>query len=269
MLLNLHPVDIRHLALDQLDCLHLLNGLNVEIHHQVLVHIQEFRQHLICQFRSQNLQIACRAVGISHHEILPVTESEARRGNVVLGREAGFDQLVVVERKRIALLRVESLIHNLQALHTVQRVGRNAQHLEVVENIRFDTLQLWSCLPNIFSFNRKGDVLGAHQAVVALCQLIFQHLGILHTHIIKSISLWRDTDDSLKLCHVGLMVDKRKLEIDCAVKVVEEIAPVFKNGVFVLVLCQLVVNIIEADSLGIELVLHPANAVSPHLTIRD
>ena len=63
------------------------------------------------------------------------------------------------------------------------------------------------------------------------------------------------------------MVDKRKLEVDRAVKVVKEFAPVLENGALVLVLGQLVVDVIKADSLGIEPVLDPADPVAAHLLV--
>ena len=65
------------------------------------------------------------------------------------------------------------------------------------------------------------------------------------------------------------MVDKGELEADRAVKVIEEVAPVLKDGALVLVLCKLVVDVIKTDSLGVEPVLHPADPIAPHLSVRD
>ena len=58
-----------------------------------------------------------------------------------------------------------------------------------------------------------------------------------------------------------------KLKADGAVEVVEEVAPAFKDGVLILVLCQLVVNVVESDGFGVQMFLHPADTVAPHFQI--
>ena len=42
------------------------------------------------------------------------------------------------------------------------------------------------------------------------------------------------------------------------IEVVQKVAPAFKDGVLVLVLRQLVVNVVESDGFGIQMFLHPA-----------
>ena len=76
-----------------------------------------------------------------------------------------------------------------------------------------------------------------------------------------------DLDNLVVLAHVALMVDERQLKTDAGIEVVEEIAPAFKDGVFILVLRQLVVNVVESDSFGIQMFLHPADTVAPHFQI--
>ena len=239
----------------------------MKVDDQVLVHIQELGQHLVSQFRRENLEIARCAEGTAHHKVFAVSEGEARRGDIVLRGQAAGNELIVVKGKRIALIGIEGLVHDLQTLHSVQGISGHAQHLEIVENICFDALQLWPRLSHAVRFHRKGDVLAAHQAVVALRQLILQHLRIFHANIIEIIALWRNADHALKLCHVGLVIDEGELEVDRAVKVVEKITPVLEDRVLVLILRKLVVNIVEAYRLGIELVVHPADAVAPHLPV--
>ena len=55
--------------------------------------------------------------------------------------------------------------------------------------------------------------------------------------------------------------------MNCAVKVIQEITPVFKDGVLIFILCQLIVDVIKTDRLGIKLVLHPADTVPSHLMV--
>ena len=63
------------------------------------------------------------------------------------------------------------------------------------------------------------------------------------------------------------MVNEGQLELDGAVKVIEEVTPVLKDCVLVLILCQLIVNIIKADTFGIRLILYPPDAILSHLTV--
>ena len=55
LFLDLHTVNIRHLAFYQFDCLHLVDGLDMEIYHQVAVHLQKLCQHLVGKFRCKDL----------------------------------------------------------------------------------------------------------------------------------------------------------------------------------------------------------------------
>lgn len=65
------------------------------------------------------------------------------------------------------------------------------------------------------------------------------------------------------------MIDKRKLEMDAAVKIVQEITPVLKNGILIFILCQLVIYIVKTDGFGIIPILHPANPVPCHFPVRN
>ena len=76
-----------------------------------------------------------------------------------------------------------------------------------------------------------------------------------------------DLNNLVVLAHVAFVVDERQLKADAGIEVVEEVAPAFKDGVLILVLCQLVVNVVESDSFGIQMFLHPADTVAPHFQI--
>ena len=78
-----------------------------------------------------------------------------------------------------------------------------------------------------------------------------------------------DLNDLVVLAHIALMVDERQLKADTGIEVVEEITPAFKDGVLVLVLRQLVVNVVESDGFGVQMFLHPADTVAPHFQIRN
>ena len=65
-----------------------------------------------------------------------------------------------------------------------------------------------------------------------------------------------DLNDLVILAHIALMVDERQLKTDTGIEVVEEVAPAFKDGVFILVLRQLVVDVVESDSFGMADISH-------------
>ena len=130
-----------------------------------------------------------------------------------------------------------------------------AQHLEIVENIGFDTLQPGLCFFHAFGFNAERDVFRPNQTVVALGKLLFQHLRIFHAYIIELVMLRLNLNDLVVFAHITFMVNERKLKADAGIKVVEEVTPAFKNGVLIFVLRELIVDVIEADGFGKLIVL--------------
>ena len=237
--------------------------------HQIFVHVQKLSQHLIRQFRGKDVQIGCSTIGVTHHKVLAALEQETGRGNEVLCGHTALQDAVIAEIKFLLFLLMKGFVHDLKPFHAVQRVGFHAQHLEIIENIGFDTFQPGLCFPDTLCFDTERDVLRPNQTVIAFGKLLFQHLRIFHTHIIKLVMLRLDLNDLVILAHIALMVDERQLKTDTGIEVVEEVAPAFKDGVFVLVLRQLVVDVVESDSFGIQMFLHPADTVASHFQIRN
>ena len=108
--------------------------------HQIFVHVQKFGQHLIRQFRGKDVQIGCSTIGVTHHKVLAALEQETGRGNEVLGGHAALQDAVIAEIELVLFLLMKGFVHDLKPFHAVQRVGFHAQHLEIIENIGFDTL---------------------------------------------------------------------------------------------------------------------------------
>ena len=86
-----------------------------------------------------------------------------------------------------------------------------------------------------------------HKPVVAFTKLIFQHIPVLGTDRVKSVVLCRDIDSFLRFAALCPLIDKRELHANACVKVVEKIAPVFKDSGLVVRLCKLIVNIFKGD----------------------
>ena len=116
-------------------------------------------------------------------------------------------------------------------------------------------------------FDAERDVLCPYQTIIALGKLLFQHLHIFHAHIIELVVLRLDLNNLVVLAHVAFVVDERQLKADAGIEVVEEVAPAFKDGVLILILGKLVIDIIESNSFGIQMFPHPTDTVTPHFQI--
>ncbi len=101
----------------------------------------------------------------------------------------------------------------------------------------------------VIGFNSKGNVFVLYKPVVAFDKLIFQHIRILGADRVKSVLLCGDIDCFFMPVPAASLIDERKLHDNDCVKVVEEIAPVFKNGGLIVSLCKLIIDVLEDDAL--------------------
>ena len=161
----------------------------MDVHIDAVLHIQKICKHPICQFRCQDLQITDGTDCLSHQKCLVFGEIEGSRCNEVLGLHTGFRKHFVFKPKRLNPILIENVVHDFQTLTAIQRMCLRPKHLKVIQHICLDTFQPWTCDLQIFRFNAKGNILGLHQTVVPLRQLIFQHSLIFLTDFIKIIIL--------------------------------------------------------------------------------
>jgi hypothetical protein len=61
------------------------------------------------------------------------------------------------------------------------------------------------------------------------------------------------------LGEINVLIVEGELHMDGAVEAVQKVAPVVKDGRFILILCQLVVDVEETDCLGVVAVLSQAD----------
>ena len=152
----------------------------------------------------------------------------------------------------------------MQPLFAVHGSGNDSQTTKVIEQIVFDMVESRLCLSHGFGFNAECQVLGFGQAVVALRQLLFQHLAILGTDRIEAVLLERDTDTLFKALSIGTQVHKGKLEVNGAVKEIQETAPLIEDGSLIFLLCQLIVDVLKLNGLGVIAVSDTADAIREH-----
>ena len=235
----------------------------MEIDDEAAFHIQKIRQHPVIQLRGQNLDKRNRTEFLAHTEVLPVAELKRSRCDEILCGQTGGSQPVPGEQERLRFIHMEDTMQLVQALPAVQCLGSHAQTLKVVENIGLNAFQTGLGGAEAVRVNAEGQILCFDQAVVALGKLVLQHGGVFLPNAVKIIALGRDVDTPGKAVLRCRKVQKRQLEPNGAVEIIEEIAPRFKNGGLVLILRQLVIDVLELDGLGIVAVCHPADAVRP------
>jgi len=239
----------------------------MKIDRDVAVHLKEVGKHTVIEFRREDLQEARRADGSAHLEALAFTEVKGSGGDEVLRAESRPGNHVEGKAERLIGVHVEYIMKHFQPLIAGQRLGSHTEGFEVVENVGFDAFELRLCRAEGVRLNAEGDVLLLDQSVVALGELTLQHSGILRADVVESVLLCRNVDALAELIEACLLIDEGELDEDRAVEVVQKVAPCFKDGSFVLVLCKLVIDVLETDGLGIEPVIHLADTVAVHLHI--
>ena len=115
-------------------------------------------------------------------------------------------------------------------------------------------------MPQFALFVNK--VLLLDQSVVALGELTLQHSGILRADVVESVLLCRNVDALAELIEACLLIDEGELDENRAIKVVQKVAPVLKDGSFVLVLRKLVVDVLKGDGLRVEAAVYLADTVA-------
>ena len=114
--------------------------------------------------------------------------------------------------------------------------GGNAQPLEVVEDVGLNALQPGLGGSDVLPVDAEREILGLGEAVIALGQLVLQHIRVFLPHIVKAVLFQGNDNIPGEAVLGGGEVQEGQLEPDGAVKVVEEVGPALENGGLVLVL---------------------------------
>ena len=269
LLFNLHLVEVGDLRLDALDCLRLVNRPDMKIDRDVAVHLKEVGKHTVIEFRREDLQEAHRTDGSAHLEALAFTEVKGSGRDEVLAGKPCPGNHIEGKAERLIGVHIEHIMKHFQPFVAGQRLGFHAESFEVVEDVGFNAFELRLCRAEGVRLNAEGDVLLLDQSVVALGELVLQHTGILGADVVEGVLLCRNVDALAKLIQACLLIDEGELDEDRAVEVVQKVAPVLKDGSFVLVLRKLVVDVLKGDGLRVEAAVHLTDTVTAHLHIGD
>ena len=239
----------------------------MKIDRNVAVHLKEVGKHTVIEFRRKDLQETRRADGSAHLEALAFTEVKGSGGDEVLRAESRPGNHVEGKAERLIGVHVEYIMKHFQPLIAGQRLGSHTEGFEVVENVGFNAFELRLCRAEGVRLNAEGDVLLLDQSVVALGELTLQHSGILRADVVEIVLLCRNVDALAELIEACLLIDEGELDENRAIEVVQKVAPVLKDGSFVLVLRKLVVDVLKGDGLRVEAAVYLANTVAAHLHI--
>ena len=264
LLLDLAAIQFRDGALDHLNGLVLVNGLDVHGDDLAGIHVQKILQKLVADVGCRDAQKAGGAKNAAHLEGAAVFEGKGGGCNGILHRKAAFHKVFPVKVKLGCAVHVEHIVHEFQPLDTVQGLCLHPQSVEVVQQIVLDVVEPGLDLRHAFALHAKGDELGLGQTIIALGKLLAQHLGILRTNIIETISLVRDADTFLKLGAVGCHVHKGQFKFDAGIEEVQKTAPFLENRRLILLLGKLIIDVLILDGAGVVVCFHPAGAILKH-----
>ena len=136
----------------------------------------------------------------------PVAKTERGRGDKIFDGKAACGQ--PFPRKVEAFpVRVEKPMQHFKPLLPVQYPRRRADHLKMVEGVRFDTGKPRPRRFNVFRFNGKGEELCLDKPVVAAFKLRLQHFGVFGSDTVKVIILRGNRDTALKIFLVRMAAD--------------------------------------------------------------
>ena len=269
LFLDLGTIEIGDFPLDGLDRLISIYGMDMQRHENVALHIQKIRENAVIQLCGVDLQEVSLPKGVAHAEAVAGFELEAAGRDKIFDREAGRDKPLPVEAEGLGSPNMEDAVQQTEPRLSGQGRCRHAELFEVAENSIFDAFQLGLSILMAFGVKAKGEILGLDDAVVAEGKLCFEHSIIFVTHSVKVIAGVLNKDPGLQAVSRHAPIEKAQREIYGAVEVIEESGPAAEDGVFVVRLAQLIVDVLKLDGFGVMLICGPTNAVRPHLQKRD
>ena len=269
LLLDLRPVQLGDLALDHLHGFRLVDGADVHGHDQAAVHRQKRFQRPVGQVGGGNLQERRAAKFLPDSERAPVRELERGGRDKVPRRQPGWREPVPVKRERLFRVHVEDAVQQRQPRFAVQRLRVNAHPLEIAQQFRFDAFQPRLRVAHTVRLDGERQVFRLAQAVVAPRELVLEHLRIFLADAVKIVLPRGHLNAVISSALSVFQIEKRKLEGNRAVKVVDELAPAPKDRVLVLVFGELIIDVLKLNRLVVAVHVHPADAVRVHPLIGD
>ena len=163
---HLHFSNVGQLAFYRFNGLELIHRLNVHGDGQLRVQLQDFRQELVGELRSHDLQIGSRTPILAHPEQAGLPKVEAVRRDIVFGTQPCFGNVLPGEAERLPAAGVHLAVEQGQPRPPVQGLRGHSKPFEVACHIGLHTLQPGPGLPDPIGGQAKGDILGTLDPVV-------------------------------------------------------------------------------------------------------
>ena len=119
LFLNGHLLQIGDFAFNRLDCLSLVNRLDVHGNNQAGFHIQKIGKHTVVEFGGEDLQEGHSAQLFPNAKISTITEHERGRSDKVLHGETARSKPVPFKMEVHLFVHVEHTVHECQPLFSV------------------------------------------------------------------------------------------------------------------------------------------------------
>ena len=188
LFLDLHSVEIGDLALHVANGCNLINGLNMDGHDEAGFHGEEIGQAAVIQIETPRMEKK-----LTSPCLLPIPKVCLSRKSKLDGTmkslvESPEGENCHFQSKRkgwVSMWNISCMSFNRSAIQWRREI---AETLEVIQQINFNAFQPRLRGLEVLRFDAEGDELGFRQAVVALDQLVLQHLGIFVPHIVETVT---------------------------------------------------------------------------------
>ena len=174
-------------------------------------------------------------------------EVKAAGSNEILCVQAGRREPFPFEMKSSLGIHAKHIVQKPQPFFSIQRRSGNVQALEVVQQVDLNALQSGPGSFAAVCFNAKGDEFGFSEAIISLCRLVLQHFSILMPDAIECVILIRNQNALFEAFRAGHQIQEGKPEMDCGIKIVQEITPAFENTGLVILLLHLIADVLKPD----------------------
>lgn len=140
--------------------------------------------------------------------------------------------------------------------------------LEVAYDLRFEVVELAPRRGNILFGHAECKIFQTYKTVIAAFQLCLEHFYKFVANIVESVVLILNVNTLFVGFRVIGNVHISKLNVKAVIEIIVKIAELLKDRLLILGTRQLIVNIVEAYSLGIIIIGYLTHAVLEYLLVR-
>ena len=161
----------------------------MDIHQQARFHIQKVREHPVVELRSEDLHKGHAAIFSTDAERPPVCKLKGAGSDEVLCGEPGHGKPIPREGKRLLRIHVENGMQRFKTRRSVHWFSLYPEALQVVEDIKLDSLQPRLCRADAVRVDPERHILRFGQTAVSSSPLALKEAGVFRTSRIMTVVL--------------------------------------------------------------------------------